>query len=107
LALSSHHGLGIFTDLEVFHDFGTDKARKAFIKKNPVRFHGVSAQQLQDLALNSAKLRRWAYNQRTALIHHWDLPEGAVKPKVEKASKSTKERVQEEAATKMEVPTFE
>lgn len=101
----SNYGLGIFTDLEVFHNFGTEKARKVFMKENPAKFHGVSAQQVQDLAVNSTKLRRWAYNQRTALIHHWDLPEGAVKPKVERVSKSTKERIQEEAASKMEEAT--
>ena len=98
----SNYGLGIFSDLEVLHNLGAQRKRQDFAKENPDRCNNLTSVQLDQLSLNSGRLRRWVNSQRNALISHWDLPEGEPKPKVEKPRKATKERIQEEAAKKMD-----
>lgn len=98
----SNYGLGIFSDLEVLHNLGAQRKRQDFAKENPDRCNNLTSVQLDQLAQNSGRLRRWVNSQRSALISHWDLPEGEPKPKVEKPRKATKERIQEEAAKKMD-----
>lgn len=98
----SNYGMGKFSDLEVLHNFGAQQKRKDFTRENPDRCNNLTSLELDELQKHSAVLRRWVNNQQKALISHWDLPEGDLKPKVEKPRKATKERIAEEAAKKMD-----
>jgi hypothetical protein len=85
----SSYGLGVFSDFDVLHSFGTQGARNTFIAANPTTCNSLSVPQLQQLQKNSAILRRWVFAQRRALIAHWDLPDGDVEqPKKKKKVRS-------------------
>ena len=77
----SIYGMGLFSDFDVLHSFGTESNRTTFIRANPAICNSMSVQQMQEIKLNSTILRRWVHAQRKALIGHWNLPDGDYAPR--------------------------
>jgi hypothetical protein len=83
----SQHGLGIISDFDVFHNFGTDSARQVYFSANPLMFNRLGPTKIDTLKSNALKLRRFLINQRKSLIMHWDLPDGDWTEKKKSAEK--------------------
>jgi hypothetical protein len=61
---NSKYGLDVMSDFEVFHNFSTDVARKAFLANDPTRARRLGFEQIETLKSNASKLRRFLSNQR-------------------------------------------